>query len=144
MKCKSTALHIAFHHHTKMLLQKPDRRIVSALMRRLIRSNNFKSVLALIPAPCGALMLSSLFGLYPFLRKLFADGGYQGLQFSVVQKKVLPQLATEIVKRSDQAKGFEVPRRWGSSVGLPGSVVVDGSRFTAGWGVDTYDHPGTL
>ncbi len=61
----------------------------------------------------GALVLSSLFGLYPFLRKLFADGGYQGPQFSAAQRKALPHLATEIVKRSDQAKGFKVlPRRW--------------------------------
>jgi transposase len=61
----------------------------------------------------GALVLSTLFGLYPFLRKLFADGGYRGPQFSVAQKKALPHLATEIVKRSAHAKGFEVlPRRW--------------------------------
>lgn len=61
----------------------------------------------------GGLVLSTLFGLYPFLRKLFADGGYQGPKFSAAQKKALPYLATEIVKRSDQAAGFEVvPRRW--------------------------------
>ena len=61
----------------------------------------------------GALVLSTLFGLYPFLRKLFADGGYQGPKFRAAQKKALPCVATEIVKRSDQAAGFEVvPRRW--------------------------------
>ena len=48
-----------------------------------------------------------------FLKKLFADGGYQGQQFRAAQKKALPHLTTEIVKRSDYAKGFEVlPRRW--------------------------------
>jgi hypothetical protein len=26
----------------------------------------------------GVLVLSTLFGMYPFLQKLFADGGYQG------------------------------------------------------------------
>ena len=26
----------------------------------------------------GVLLLSTLFGQYPFLRKIFADGGYQG------------------------------------------------------------------
>ena len=42
-----------------------------------------------------------------------ADGGYQGPQFCKAQKKALPHLATEIVKRSDCATGFEVlPRRW--------------------------------
>ncbi len=43
-----------------------------------------------------------------FLQKPFADGGYQGPQFCKAQKKALPCLTTEIVKRSDAAKGFEV------------------------------------
>jgi hypothetical protein len=29
----------------------------------------------------GVLLIATLFGLYPFLRKLFADGGYQGMIF---------------------------------------------------------------
>jgi transposase len=29
----------------------------------------------------GVLVMASLFGLYPFLLKLYADGGYQGAQF---------------------------------------------------------------
>ena len=54
-----------------------------------------------------------MFGKFPFLQKLFADGGYQGAQFRSAQKKALPFVVTEIVKRSDKAKGFEVlPRRW--------------------------------
>ena len=61
----------------------------------------------------GVLVLASLFGAYPFLLKLFADGGYQGPQFRDAAAAVLPQLAVEIVKRSDQVRGFEVlPRRW--------------------------------
>lgn len=61
----------------------------------------------------GALLMATLFGLYPFLRKLYADGGYQGPQFQAAAKKALCKLEVEIVKRSDQAKGFLVlPKRW--------------------------------
>src|SRR2546430_2466410 len=61
----------------------------------------------------GILLLATLFGMYPFLKKLFADGGYQGPDFQKALAKILPQLETEIVKRSDRTKGFVVlPRRW--------------------------------
>ena len=61
----------------------------------------------------GVLVISTLFGMYPFLHKLFADGGYQGPQFASAVASVMPQLSVEIVKRSDQAKGFVVtPKRW--------------------------------
>ena len=61
----------------------------------------------------GILVLESLFGLYPFLRKLFADAAYQGPSFREALAKVLPKLEPEIVRRSDQAKGFVVlPKRW--------------------------------
>ena len=61
----------------------------------------------------GILLLATLFGMYPFLKKLFADGGYQGPDFQKALAKILPHLTTEIVKRSDHAKGFVVlPRRW--------------------------------
>jgi transposase len=59
------------------------------------------------------LVLKTLFGRYPFLKKLFADGGYQGPIFAKGQKQAIPGLATEVIKRSDKAKGFEVlPKRW--------------------------------
>ena len=61
----------------------------------------------------GVLLLSTLFGLYPYLVKLFADAGYQGPQFATAVAKVLPHLSVEIVKRSDHANGFVVlPMRW--------------------------------
>jgi transposase len=52
------------------------------------------------------------------LEKPFADGGYPGPEFRNALAKILPRPETEIVKRSDQAKGFAVlPKRW----------IVDGS-----------------
>ena len=57
----------------------------------------------------GALVMASLFGLYPFLMKLYADGGYQGPEFRRALSKVTKQVNVEIVKRSDQAKGFVLP-----------------------------------
>ena len=53
----------------------------------------------------GVLVLSTLFGMYPFLLKLFADGGYQGPKFAEAVAEVMPNLSIEIVKRSDQTKG---------------------------------------
>lgn len=46
------------------------------------------------------LTLSTIFGLYPWLTKVFADGGYRGARFRNALKAVLPDLAIEIVKRS--------------------------------------------
>jgi transposase len=61
----------------------------------------------------GIVLLATLFGMYPFLKKLFADAAYQGPVFDKALAKVLPHLKTEIVKRSDHAKGFAVlPKRW--------------------------------
>jgi len=61
----------------------------------------------------GILLLGTLFGLCPFLQKLFADAGYQGRQFMRALAKLLPHLKVEIVKRSDRLKSFVVlPKRW--------------------------------
>src|SRR5271170_4783908 len=61
----------------------------------------------------GILVMATLFGMFPFLKTLFADGGYQGPQFATALAKVLPHLDVEIVKRSDRASGFTVlPKRW--------------------------------
>ena len=57
--------------------------------------------------------MATLFGMFPFLKTLFADGGYQGPQFARALAKVLPHLDVEIVKRSDRVSGFVVlPKRW--------------------------------
>ena len=49
---------------------------------------------------------------FPF-SGLFADSAYQGPVFHRALAGILPDLETEIVKRSDRVKGFVVqPRRW--------------------------------
>jgi len=48
---------------------------------------------------------------YPTLKKVWADGAYQGPQVEKVAKE--SGIEVEVVKRSDQAKGFVVqPKRW--------------------------------
>jgi transposase len=61
----------------------------------------------------GILLLSTLFGQFPFLRELFADSAYTGPIFQDGVANSMPGLLIEIVKRSDHAKGFVVePMRW--------------------------------
>ena len=61
----------------------------------------------------GLALLSTLFGLFPFLKTLFADGAYEGPVFNGALAGILPGLETQIVKRSDRANGFVVlPKRW--------------------------------
>jgi len=61
----------------------------------------------------GVLLLATLFGRFPYLEKLFADSAYQGPIFADELAKILTRVKIEIVKRSDQAKGFvTLPKRW--------------------------------
>ena len=49
---------------------------------------------------------------FPWLELIWADGGYNAWQVDAAVAKV-PRLRLEIVKRSDDVKGFVVaPRRW--------------------------------
>jgi hypothetical protein len=47
----------------------------------------------------GTLLLTTLFGQFPFLKKLFADSAYQGSIFANAPARNLPHLETEIVRR---------------------------------------------
>ena len=60
----------------------------------------------------GVLLMSTLFGLYPFLLKLYADSGYQGPKFKQGLAAVCSQVNVEIVKRSDVGKFVVLPKRW--------------------------------
>ena len=49
---------------------------------------------------------------FPWLRHVFADGGYAGKKLMAALAKI-GKWTEQIVKRSDKAKGFEViPKRW--------------------------------
>ena len=58
------------------------------------------------------LVLAEIIHRFPWLRHVFADGGYAGDKLRQALRRV-GKWTVEIVKRSDKAKGFEVlPRRW--------------------------------
>ena len=46
--------------------------------------------------------------MYPFLMKLYADGGYQGPLFRRAVAKIMARVNVEIVKRSDHAKDLSL------------------------------------
>ena len=61
----------------------------------------------------GVLLMAGLFGLYPFLGKVFADAGYSGKIFRTGVHKACPHLGIEIVHKPKSAAGFTVlPKRW--------------------------------
>lgn len=60
----------------------------------------------------GVLLMSTLFGMYPFLLKLYADSGYQGPKFQSGLKRVCRRIKVEIVRRSEVAKFVVLPKRW--------------------------------
>jgi transposase len=60
----------------------------------------------------GLFVLKAVRRLFPFIERIFADGGYQG-PITAAAVQVLGPWQLQIVKRSDHAVGFEVlPKRW--------------------------------
>jgi transposase len=58
------------------------------------------------------LVLDKIRRRFPWLELIWADGGYNAWQVGVAVAKV-PRLCLEIVKRSEDVRGFVVlPRRW--------------------------------
>ena len=69
----------------------------------------------------GVLLMATLFGAYPFLLKLYANGGYAGPQFQTGLARVMRQVSIEVVKRSDGADDClaePVPQA-GQGLGMP-------------------------
>jgi len=73
--------------------------------------------------------MATVFGMYPFLLKLYADGGYQGPVFRRAVTKIMAQVNVEIVKRSDHAKALSSCQSDGSwNEPSHGSAGADGSQ----------------
>jgi transposase len=60
----------------------------------------------------GVLVMATLFGMYPFLLKLYVDSGYQGPKFQQALRRIVRQINVEIVRRSDAGKFVVLPKRW--------------------------------
>jgi len=59
------------------------------------------------------LLLGRVLGWFAWLNILLVDGGYTGDSFAQWVKGLRPKLKVEVVKRSDDIKGFKVlPHRW--------------------------------
>ena len=60
----------------------------------------------------GVVLMATMFGLFPFLLKLYADSGYRGPKFRLGLRRVCRTVNVEIVKRSDAGKFVVLPKRW--------------------------------
>ena len=56
--------------------------------------------------------MGTLFGLFPFLLRLYADSGYREPKFQQALRRVCRQINVEIIKRSDVGKFVVLPKRW--------------------------------
>ena len=82
-------------------------------------------------------LLESARSLVPWLRHVFADGGYAGDKLKDALKDH-GNWTTEIVKRSDMARGFVLlPRRWATPPKVPRArargMAVEGVERTLAW-----------
>ena len=78
----------------------------------------------------GELLIATLFGLHPFLTRLYADAGYQGPRFADAVAKAMDHLAVSIVKRSELHRSWCCRSAGWSSARLPGSTDAEGSPRT--------------
>jgi transposase len=60
----------------------------------------------------GVLLMGTLFGVYPFLLKLYADAGYLGPKFQDGLKAVCRTVNVEIVRHRDLHTFVVLPKRW--------------------------------
>ena len=60
----------------------------------------------------GVMLMATLFGMHPFLLKLYADAGYGGSKFQQGMARVCREVNVEIVRRCDMGKFVVLPKRW--------------------------------
>ena len=60
----------------------------------------------------GVLLMATLFGMYPFLLKLYADAGYRGSKFQHGLARICRAVNVEIVRRCDTGTFVVLPKRW--------------------------------
>jgi len=60
----------------------------------------------------GVLLMATLFGMYPFLLRLYADAGYQGPKVQTGLARACRAVNVEIVRRCDSGKFVVLPKRW--------------------------------
>ncbi|NOG74212.1 hypothetical protein HJG45_28030 [Roseicella sp. DB1501] len=86
-------------------------------------------------------LIDSLFGLYLFLLKLYADGGYQGATFQAGLLTTCRHINLEIVKRSQTRKFVVLPKRWIVERTIAVDVYVDQSLPTISQGLGVLEPP---
>jgi hypothetical protein len=59
----------------------------------------------------GVLVMATVFGLHPFLPKLYADAGYQGPKLQQGLARACREVNVEIVRRCDTGKFVVLPKR---------------------------------
>jgi len=77
----------------------------------------------------GVLVMATLFGMFPFLKMLFADSGYQGPKFAKALAKfcrISTLKSSNVPIRS--ADLWSCPNAGSSSAPLPGSIAAEGSQ----------------
>ena len=60
----------------------------------------------------GGMLIATLFGLHPFLTRLYADAGHQAPRFADALKQAMGQMQVEIIKRSELHQFVVLPKRW--------------------------------
>ena len=89
----------------------------------------------------GVLLMATLFGAFPFLLKLYADGGYQGAEFQAAAQRTMAQVNVEIVNDPTASEGSSFYRSAGLLRGIShGSTAVADWRKTGSVSAERPSH----